>query len=873
MAVPASMAEQSKSHYNDGRHYSPRSTNPCKTSVIPNTVLKAKVPSERLYIGNVIASSNGLPELPFGEESPKEESAFYGGVEVDDKASHLGVVSVSPNAEDQPVEGPTTNEAVHCVSEQCEIYSEDERRPESPFNSVSDCNSDKVPGVYRESDGRVPYLTNFDTVAFTDESPQEGSEENYSLEGSLPNPAVYSEDGQNEENGPSLDDNDEIIPLSTPTLEVASGEGEPCKPSESQNMQSETEDPKVVETQSIEDKENEEPLSHTAQELKKPELEDREVFSSTGTQTFPEAKPEEEPQGSHAEKKQSLGAVVSLECEIVDNAAWHSENGPNNLNGPSLDDDKCPLDDEISLSSTTSTPTSEVTSSEPELSDPASESVTSQNCQSQAEDVMVMEKKRSENNFTNNHLEDEEPVAQTAQESKKTELEEKKVLFSSTGTQTFSNPEEELQGSHPEKEQSVDALISLEQGRVSSAGTEGKEVSQFPLFYKPELFMHGKQPILLLKPVLGASLNAMSMEFENQKNIPVADDNQVKGILPIILPFASPSIDKATRESIFHQLKIGSTASGTELNTRDEAGFRKVSLSPIQKLPMSDLADSSPLISKDDTPSDNKGGMTDKPAEQDESSSAVESLESSVEVVEDLPEWIPASELEKAFSAAEQEIALSGSDLSSISLDQPVTFPTMTLPSTNPFAQDLAVRDQEQAARTFASKKDTAPDISDHCSLFKPLCSPKLSPGARPKENRTEPGNNTGNPFHPGTNPFAPDLTPKKQGRRLEQVPVLATEVVVSPDIHAETTKEPYMSHRRQLSDTSMVTLIETPTANLVLSSGGVEQQPETAPMPLEVHEHSKTQPRGKDTGTTKPKKELVRITVLEVLNTNYYIS
>ena len=379
---------------------------------------------------------------------------------------------------------------------------------------------------------------------------------------------------------------------------------------------------------------------------------------------------------------------------------------------------------------------------------------------------------------------------------------ERTLSISSTGTQTS------CENLHLAKDQSLNTF-EFEYGNLDSilSGNE-KGSSKLPFYYQPKIVMHGEKPVLVLQPV-----SSTTPSSDKNDGVAGVENGAVKASVPIILPLASPVIDKATKDAIFQQIN-GTTAFPSE--EKDEECYTKNSFSessssgvfPSVTVPMSQQNGS-----EGDTQSNATGH--DKPVYKSipVAEKCFETSES--EETENLPEWVPASELDKAFSAAAKETLNTSKEQTPVTL----TFPVVSLPSTNPFAKDLAAQEDGSSDVKEESLLNFGPEQMQHSSLFGPPSSPSLSQGARPKTYQ-DPGC-----VGSATNPFVPDLTPKKQGRRREQKPADATEVVVSAEVHpsmghpTEIHSTQPKSYRHRMSSESMVTLIETSYADTSLTS------------------------------------------------------
>ena len=454
---------------------------------------------------------------------------------------------------------------------------------------------------------------------------------------------------------------------------------------------------------------------------------------------------------------------------------------------------------------------------------------------SKDDDIAVVEDERS-------HLEvSKEP------ESVATPVLERTLSISSTGTQTS------CENLHLAKDQSFNTFGTFEYGNLDIllSGNE-KGSSKLPFYYQPQIIMHGENPILVLQPV---PLSTPSSDTND--SVTGVENGAVKASVPIILPLASPVIDKATKDAIFQQIN-GTTASSFE-EEEEECYTKNCSCESFSSgVSPSVIA---PVSQQNGTDGDSQLNATgyDKPVYESipVAEKCIETSES--EEMENLPEWVPASELDKAFSAAAIETLESTKEQTPVTL----TFPIVSLPSTNPFAKDLAAQEYGCSDAKEDSLLNFGPEQRQEYSLFGPPSSPGLSQGARPKTYQ--------DPGHVGsaTNPFAPDLTPKKPGRRREQKPADATEVVISAEVHpsvgqpTETHSTQPKSHRHRMSSESMVTLIETSDADTSLisfESLGVNEPQKIAQVEVQTRQPQRPQLESKETSqaTGKPKLHVV---------------
>ena len=384
---------------------------------------------------------------------------------------------------------------------------------------------------------------------------------------------------------------------------------------------------------------------------------------------------------------------------------------------------------------------------------------------------------------TNDSNEDvEEPVP------RKTPVLQRTSSLLSTGTQTSS--EENLQG-----DQVLKGQESLSHDSLSSLQTmKGKESSKLPFYYQPQIVMHGQQPVLVLQPIaLSASLS------KEDGGICHEDQGVEKSTVPIILPLGSSNIDKATRDAILEHTNCTGSPGVSDLK---------------------DVLLKGELNLCDIPPSLN----TSQPSYLDEQDENTRSLDVDVAATRtavsspgnkttSLPEWVPPSELDKAFSAVPDSIAVSCSVHTATSL----SFPSISLPSTNPFAKDLHTMDSGHGDGKVDDLTNLGLDKTLQQFLFGPPPSVNPSLGARPKQlpGYQEPASVK------TANPFAPDLSPKKRGRRQDQfLSDQSTEVVVAAEVHSPVVSQPQSRPpRHRLSSDSMVTLIETTYADVPASS------------------------------------------------------
>lgn len=413
---------------------------------------------------------------------------------------------------------------------------------------------------------------------------------------------------------------------------------------------------------------------------------------------------------------------------------------------------------------------------------------------------------------TNESNEDlEEPVP------RKTPVLQRTSSLLSTGTQTSS--EENLQG-----DQVLKGQESLNHDSLSSLLTmKGKESSKLPFYYQPQIVMHGQQPVLVLQPIaLSASLS------KEDGGICHEDQGVEKSTVPIILPLGSLNIDKATRDAILE--RTNGTGSPAVSDLKDVLLKGELKLCDIP--PSLNTSQSSDF---DEQHENRRSVDVDVAATRTAVSTTGNKTTS-------LPELVPPSELDKAFSAVPlSSIAVSCSVHTATSL----SFPSISLPSTNPFAKDLHTLDSGHGESKVDDLTNLGLDKTLQQSLFGP---PSL--GARPKQlsGYQEPASVK------TANPFAPDLAPKKRGRRQDQfLSDQSTEVVVTAEVHSPVGSQPQSRPpRRRLSSDSMVTLIETtyadvPASSAELTTSVVQVPSETTqvredPKPMERNTNNATQ-------------------------------
>ena len=486
----------------------------------------------------------------------------------------------------------------------------------------------------------------------------------------------------------------------------------------------------------------------------------------------------------------------SLETEIIEK------------NDQKIDEGESSSSDDDQVVSSSASLHSVVTSSESDLSEAAVPNDSFQVVQSDGINDDIRNEEKAPVTFPINSSKDdgiaviEDGVshleAKNEPESVTVPVLERTLSISSTGTQTS------CENLYLAKDQSFNTF-EFGYGNLDSIlnGNE-KGSSKLPFYYQPKIVMHGEKPILVLQPV-----SSTTPSSDNNDDVAGVENGVVKASVPIILPLTSPVIDKATKGAIFQQID-GTTASPSE-EEGDEECYTKNSSSGVSPSVIA------PMSQQNGTDGDTELKATghDKPIYKSipVAEKCFETNEG--EETENLPEWVPASELDKAFSAAAKETLESTKEQTPVTL----TFPVVSLPSTNPFAKDLAAQEYGCSDVNESSLLNFGPEQMQHSSLFGPPSSPSLSQGARPKTYQ-DPGR-----VGSATNPFVPDLTPKKQGRRREQNPADATEVVISAEVHSSVghpTEEDSTlpkSRRHRMSSESMVTLIETSYADTSLTS------------------------------------------------------
>lgn len=414
----------------------------------------------------------------------------------------------------------------------------------------------------------------------------------------------------------------------------------------------------------------------------------------------------------------------------------------------------------------------------------------------------------------------------------------------STGTQTSTEPEKHLHKEHLANEPICDTSGGRfdREGLDSILGFKDKGSSKLPFYYQPQIVMHEQKPVLVLQPVSLSSL----LSSENNVDVSGVENDGIKARVPIILPLTSPDFDEATRDAILKQINEESQKNKIDDSLIQGYSGEVSSMSTISTCGKNSEAASSSSVRQDITKVNGKP-IADK---------------SSKVSIEGLPEWVPSCELDRAFSAVTEQDTSS----TTVETSAPLTFPTVSLPSTNPFAKDLAALHTGHSDGKVEDLSNLGLDKSLQQSLFGPPTPSSVASGARPKQMKAFP-----EAGHVGTatNPFTPDLTPKKRGKRQQQgVTDHSTAVVVSAEVHpsvsqsgAELNRPLPRSPRPRLSSESMVTVIETTYADTPASSAEMLSLPNDEPNKIEVVpvDHN-TQLESKETlpETTKPKLRVV---------------
>lgn len=414
----------------------------------------------------------------------------------------------------------------------------------------------------------------------------------------------------------------------------------------------------------------------------------------------------------------------------------------------------------------------------------------------------------------------------------------------STGTQTSTEPEKHLHKEHLANEPICDTSGGGfdHEGLDSILGLKDKGSSKLPFYYQPQVVMHEQKPVLVLQPVSLSSL----LPGKNNVDVSGVENDGVKARVPIILPLTSPDLDEATKDAILKQINGESEKNKIDDSLMLGYSGEVSSLSTISTCGKNSEAASSSSVRQDITKVNGKP-VADK---------------SSKVSIEGLPEWVPSCELDRAFSAVTEQYTSS----TTVETSAPLTFPTVSLPSTNPFAKDLAALHTGHSDGKVEDLSNLGLDKSLPQSLFGPPTPSSVASGARPKQMKVfqEAG-------HVGTatNPFNRDLTPKKRGKRQQQgVTDHSTAVVVSAEVHpsvsqsgVELNRPLPRSPRSRLSSESMVTVIETTYADTPASSAEMLSLPNDEPNKIEVVPvNHNTQLESKETlpETTKPKLRVV---------------
>lgn len=368
---------------------------------------------------------------------------------------------------------------------------------------------------------------------------------------------------------------------------------------------------------------------------------------------------------------------------------------------------------------------------------------------------------------------------------------ERMSSLSSTGTQT-----------------SLENLSLVKDPILSAHGNldsilNGKEhhTSKLPFYYQPQIVMHEEKPVLVLQPVPSSTSSS-----NGNASVPGLESSAFNASLPIILPLASPSIDKKTKEALFQRMSQAGTFLVDKDDVEEGDAHEKNFLSGLLSRAISIISQPNGKESGEHL-LDSKGH--DKPTIKIPAAEKYSEHQDGGKS-EGLPEWVASSELDKAFSAAAERMSPTTEQQSPTILASP----SVSFPSTNPFAKDLVV--QKSGHHDVEADSSLNPGMGEPplYSLFGPPSSPTVLQGARPKEFRAYQDPGIGDS---GTNPFTPD-PPKstKQRRRHEQKSPSSAEVVVAAEVHSseghpgEINGVSHRSPRRRLSSESMVTLIET---------------------------------------------------------------
>ncbi|XP_022781852.1 uncharacterized protein LOC111322898 [Stylophora pistillata] len=345
--------------------------------------------------------------------------------------------------------------------------------------------------------------------------------------------------------------------------------------------------------------------------------------------------------------------------------------------------------------------------------------------------------------------------------------------LSSTGTQTS------LENLSLVKDQ----VLSTHGNLDSILGGKECHASKLPFYYQPQIVVHEEKPVLVLQPLPSAA----SLSNGNA-GVPGLEKGAFNASLPIILPLASPSIDEKTKEALFQRMNQTGTFLADQGDVEEAGTKEKNHLSGVLSTEISS-------VSQLNGEHSNKIPAAEKYGEHKDGGKT-----------EGLPEWVASSELDKAFTAAAEEMPPTTEQ------EKPAILasPRVSFPSTNPFAKDLVVQQSGHHDVEAESPLNPSRGEAPLYSLFGPPSSPTVLQGARPKEFRAYQDPGIGGS---GTNPFTPD-PPKstRQRRRHEQKLPSSTEVVVAAEVHSSVGHLGGIngSPRRRLSSESMVTLIET---------------------------------------------------------------
>lgn len=480
--------------------------------------------------------------------------------------------------------------------------------------------------------------------------------------------------------------------------------------------------------------------------------------------------------------------------------------------GKVVDYESSSEDDQMAPSSSLS----DVTSSASELSDVVVPSETSdvRNNEELDNGSMSMTGTRVDDIADDNALNAE---ASQEPEGKKAQVLERMSSVLSTGTQTSSEPDENIQQDQLAKDQILNTWNF--EGLSSILTMKDNGSLKLPFYYQPQIVMHEQQPVLVLQPV------RLSMSSPSSNgDVPVVGKGTVKATVPIILPLASLDIDKATKDAVLEEILDGDAS---EMSSTTSQGYSKYSLLQNEPSDVPQSLNTTQLGGFNDRGGETRSIGTDVPVSR-RLAEEEKHLEGSK--TDGLREWVPPAELDKAFSAAAEGAATSSTEPTATTL----TFPRVSLPSTNPFARDLAAQQNGHSEVKVDDLSNLGLDKTMQQSLFGPPTSSNLSPGARPKQIKV---NQEPTSIGNTTNPFTPDLMPKKRGRRQDQnINEHSTEVIVTADVHSSEVNRPlHRSPRRRLSSGSMVTLIETTYADTPPSSAELTPTPAAAGEPNKI--------------------------------------